>query len=115
MEAVVQSRTIWRGAVLKSVSMRAINTVDADFRDADLRDCTISQAYMNNTDFSGADLRGAEFRTSAFDNANFTGADLRNLLYDPVALQYLAMSRLDGAKMSANLESDLKKLRSGAA
>ncbi|MGA8831546.1 MAG: pentapeptide repeat-containing protein, partial [Desulfomonilaceae bacterium] len=72
-----------------------------------------AQTYMNNTNFSGADLRGVIFDTSAFENADFRGANLQGVKYDSIALGFFAVSKLDGAKMSEDLKSDLEKLRSG--
>ena len=68
---------------------------------------------MNNTNFTGADLSGAVFDTSAFENADFTGANLQGIKYDSIALGFFAVSKLDGAKISSDLEMDLEKLRSG--
>jgi uncharacterized protein YjbI with pentapeptide repeats len=66
---------------------------------------------MNNTNFSGADLRGAIFDTSAFENADFRDANLEGIKYDGIALQFFAVSNLKGAKLSADLQKDLEKLR----
>ena len=93
--------------------MILMNFLDNDFRDADLRNTLFAQTYMNNTDFSGADLRGAIFDTSAFENSDFSGADLREIEYDSIALQFFAVSNLKRARMSADLQSDLEKLRLG--
>jgi uncharacterized protein YjbI with pentapeptide repeats len=90
-----------------------MNFLDADFSGANLRKTRFAQTYMNNTDFSGADLSGAVFDTSAFENADFTNANLQGIKYDSIALGFFAVSKLDGAKMSANLQKDLEKLRSG--
>jgi hypothetical protein len=38
---------------------------------------------------------------------------LQGVKYDSIALGFFAVSKLDGAKMSADLEKDLEKLRSG--
>ncbi len=90
-----------------------LNLLDADFSGADLRKVRFAQTYMNDTNFSGADLSGAVFDTSAFENADFTGANLQGIKYDSIALDFFAVSKLDGAKMSADLQRDLEKLRSG--
>ena len=87
--------------------------MDADFSGADLRNTRFAQTYFNNTKFSGADLSGAIFDTCAFENADFRGADLLGIKYDSIALGFFAVSKLDGAKISADLQKDLEKLRSG--
>ncbi|WP_348304791.1 pentapeptide repeat-containing protein, partial [Methanothrix sp.] len=66
-----------------------------------------------NADFRGADLRGVIFDTTAFENADFRGANLEGVKYEGIALQFFAISNLEGAKMSADLKNDLEKLRSG--
>jgi len=38
---------------------------------------------------------------------------LQGIKYDSIALGFFAVSKLDGAKMSADLEMDLEKLRAG--
>jgi uncharacterized protein YjbI with pentapeptide repeats len=92
-----------------------LNFLDADFSGADLRNSRFAQTYMNNTNFSGADLSGAIFDTCAFENADFRGANLQGIKYDSIALGFFAMSKLDGAKMSADLQKDLDKLKAGKA
>jgi uncharacterized protein YjbI with pentapeptide repeats len=87
--------------------------LDANFSGADLRNTRFAQTYMNNTNFSGADLSGAIFDTCAFENADFRGANLQGVKYDSIALGFFAMSKLDGAKISSDLQMDLEKLRSG--
>jgi len=88
-----------------------MNFLNVDYSGADLRNTRFAQTYMNNTNFSGADLRGAIFDTSAFENADFRDANLEGIKYDGIALQFFAVSNLKGAKLSADLQKDLEKLR----
>jgi uncharacterized protein YjbI with pentapeptide repeats len=46
-------------------------------------------------------------------DVNLGGANLEGIKYDDVALQSLAGSNLEGAKMSVDLQTDLKELQSG--
>ena len=98
---------------MRSSSLAMLTIINGNFINADLRDVRFSQTYMNNTNFSGADLSGAIFETSAFENTDFSGANLVGVKYDPIALTFFARSRLDGAKISPDLEKDLEKLSSG--
>ena len=41
------------------------------------------------------------------------GTNLEGIKYDKISLQSLAGSKLDGAKMSADLQNDLEGIRSG--
>jgi len=105
--------TIWCKAKLRSSNIILLNFLNADFSGADLRNTRFAQTYMNNTNFSGADLRGVVFDTSAFENADFRGANLQGVKYDSIALGFFAVFKLDGAKMSEDLQNDLEKLLSG--
>ena len=58
-------------------------------------------------------MSGVIFDTCAFENADFRGANLQGIKYDSIALGFFAVSKLDGAKISADLQKDLEKLRSG--
>jgi uncharacterized protein YjbI with pentapeptide repeats len=87
--------------------------MSGDFSGADLRKTRFAQTYLNSTNFNGADLSGVTFDTCAFENADFSGANLQGIKYDSIALGFFAASKLDGAKMSADLQRDLQKLRSG--
>jgi len=100
---------------LTSSNIILLNFLDADFSGADLRNARFAQTYMINTNFSGADLRGAIFNTTAFENADFRGANLQGIKYDTKGLQFFAVSKLDGAKTSADLQKDLDKLKAGKA
>jgi len=125
--------TVWHKANLRSVSIISLNSLDTDFSGSDLKKARFSQTYMNNTnfsdadlsgavfdtsalkntDFKGANLSGATFNTSAIENADFSGANLQGIKYDSIALNFFAGSKLDGARMSADLQKDLENLRSG--
>jgi uncharacterized protein YjbI with pentapeptide repeats len=107
--------TSWRKANLRSSNIILLNFLDADFSGADLRNTRFGQTYMINTNFSGADLRGAIFNTTAFENTDFRGANLQGIKYDTMALQFFAVSKLDGAKTSSDLQKDLDKLKAGRA
>ncbi len=112
MEAFDQKGTVWRKANLRSATMKTGTIMNEDFSGADLRNAHFEQIYMNGAKFTGANLSGAEFNMAAFENIDFSGADLREVKYDMVALQFFAMSRLDGAQMSPDLREDLDLLLS---
>ena len=88
---------------MRSANIILLNFMDADFSGADLKNARFAQTYMNNTNFSGADLSGAIFDTSAFENADFREANLQGVKYDSIALNFFAVSKLEGAKMSAGI------------
>jgi uncharacterized protein YjbI with pentapeptide repeats len=108
---VTLNRTVWHNANLRNSQIILMNFLNVDYSGADLRNTRFAQTYMNNTNFSGADLRGAIFDTSAFENADFRDANLEGIKYDGIALQFFAVSNLKGAKLSADLQKDLEKLR----
>jgi hypothetical protein len=97
-------RTNLSGCTLKDVTLDY-----ADLSSADLRNTRFAQTYMNNTSFSGADLSGAIFDTSAFENADFSGANLQGVKYDSIALGFFAVSKLDGAKLSPDLQKEFEE------
>jgi uncharacterized protein YjbI with pentapeptide repeats len=107
--------TSWRKANLTSSNVILLSFLDVDFSGADLRNTRFAQTYMINANFSGADLRGAIFNTTAFENADFRGANLQGIKYDTMALPFFAVSKLDGAKMSADLQNDIDKRKAGKA
>jgi uncharacterized protein YjbI with pentapeptide repeats len=90
-----------------------MNLLGADFSGADLRKTRFTQTYLNSTNFIGADLSGAIFDSCVFENADFTGANLQGIKYDSITLGFFATSKLDGAKVSADLQKDLQKMRLG--
>jgi len=67
---------------------------------------------LQNVNLSGADLRNAEFNQTALVNVDLSGANLVGIKYDNQILPMIASSKLDNAKMSANMRKDLEKLRS---
>jgi uncharacterized protein YjbI with pentapeptide repeats len=46
-------------------------------------------------------------------DVDLSGSNLEGIEYDQITLQSLAGSRLDGAKISADLKKDLEEIRSG--
>jgi hypothetical protein len=46
-------------------------------------------------------------------NVDLTGANLVGIKYDNTILPMMASSKLDNAKMSADLKKDLEKVRQG--
>ena len=70
-----------------------------------------STIYMDNVDLRGANLQDANLTFVVFMNADMRGANLQGIKYDRSTLQFLAGSKLEGAKMSADLEKDLEGLK----
>ena len=99
-----------RKTVLRSAIISGLLLDHADLSQADLRNATISTIYMDNVNLSGADLRGANLTMAVFKDVNLGGANLEGIKYDNVALQSLAVSNLEGAKMSVDLQKDLKEM-----
>jgi hypothetical protein len=46
-------------------------------------------------------------------DVDLSGSNLEGIKYDQITLQSLAGSKLNGAKMSADLKKDLEEVRSG--
>jgi uncharacterized protein YjbI with pentapeptide repeats len=84
-----------------------------DFRNADMRDITISKATLENINLSGSDMRGANLTTVYLVGVDLSGANLEGVKYDMITLPFIAASRLDGAKMSPDMQKDLKEVSSG--
>ena len=102
--------TVMRRTILKSTSIEGMILDHADLSQADIRNARISTIYMNNVNLSGADLQGANLTMVVLNDVDLCDANLEGIKYDNVALQSLAGSNLDGAKMSADLQKDLKDL-----
>jgi uncharacterized protein YjbI with pentapeptide repeats/ABC-type uncharacterized transport system substrate-binding protein len=103
--------TVMRRTKLRSTSIEGMIFDHADLSQADLRDVRINTIYMNNTNLSGADLQGANLTMVVLQDVDLSHANLKGIKYDNVALQSLAGSNLDEAKMDANLQKDLKELK----
>ena len=108
LQGIVMRKTVLRSAIISGLLLD-----HADLSQADLRNAMISTIYMDSVNLSGADLRGANLTMAVLKDVNLGGANLEGIKYDDVALQSLAGSNLEGAKMSVDLQTDLKELQSG--
>ena len=106
LQGIVMRKTVLRSAIISGLLLD-----HADLSQADLRNAMISTIYMDNVNLSGADLRGANLTMVVLKDVDLSGANLEGIKYDNVALQSLAGSNLDEAKMDANLQKDLKELK----
>jgi uncharacterized protein YjbI with pentapeptide repeats len=80
---------------------------------ADLRNAKFDAVFLENVNLSGADLRNAEFSKTALVNVDLSGANLLGIKYDLQELPMIVGSKLDNAKMSADMKKDIEKLGSG--
>ena len=85
------------------------------FRDADLRNAKFNAVFLENVNLSGADLANADLNRTALVNVDLSGANLVGIKYDDLILPMIAACKLDNAKMSAEMQKDIEKLRSGQA
>jgi uncharacterized protein YjbI with pentapeptide repeats len=83
---------------------------EVDLSNSDLRNAKFDAIFLKNVNLSGADLRNAEFNQTALVNVDLSGANLVGIKYDNQILPMIANSKLDNAKMSADLRKDLEKL-----
>ncbi|VVB72801.1 Pentapeptide repeats (8 copies) [uncultured archaeon] len=113
LESMNLRKTIMQIAVLRSASFNWMILKDVDLRGADLRNAKFDATFLQNVNLSGADLRDAELNQTALVNVDLSGANLMGIKYDNLILPMIAGSKLDNAKMSVNMQKDLKKLRSG--
>lgn len=113
IDSLVLEGTVMRNAVLKSARITGVKFKNMDLSGADLRDATLDLVVMQNVDLSGADLRGANLTLVGLIEVNLKDANLLEIKYDRMALQFLAASKLDGAKMSTDLRKDLDGLQPG--
>ena len=81
---------------------------------ASLKNSVLTGVFMAMTDLAGADLRDATLVQVEMTGANLSSANLERIKYDQFTLQSLSRAKLDGARISEDLRSDLKSL-SGAA
>ena len=86
---------------------------DADLSEADLRNIRFHAVFMTNVNLSGADLRNADLNTMGLIGVDLRRANLLGIKYDKITLSFIAASNLEGAKMSADLQKDLEKMRPG--
>jgi len=82
---------------------------------ADLTGAHLESMTQEGTVYHRACLRSASLVAMGITNADFSGADLQGIKYDMVALQNFARSKMDGARMSPELQKDLEKMRSDRA
>jgi uncharacterized protein YjbI with pentapeptide repeats len=68
---------------------------------------------MNNVNLSGADMSGADLNMTGLSGVDLRRANLLGIKYDKITLPFIAASNLEGAKMSADLQKDIEKIRSG--
>jgi len=100
-------------AVLRSASLNWMILNEVDLQGADLRNAKFNAVFLENVNLSGADLRNADLNRTALVNVDLSGANLVGIKYDDQILPMIASSKLDNAKMSADMQKDIEKLRSG--
>lgn len=85
---------------------------EIDFSDADLRNVKINTAALENVNLSGSDMRGANLTVVYLVNVDLSEANLAGIKYDKITLSFIASSKLNGTKMSPDLQEDIKELLS---
>jgi uncharacterized protein YjbI with pentapeptide repeats len=108
VKRIVMHRTLLRSAVLNMMFLE-----DADLSEADLRNTRFHAVFMTNVNLSGADLRSADLSQMALNGVDLRRANLLGIKYSEITLQFIATVNLEGAKMSADLQKDIEKIRSG--
>jgi uncharacterized protein YjbI with pentapeptide repeats len=88
---------------------------EIDLSGADLRNAKFDAVFLQDVNLSGADLENVELNQTALVNVDLSGANLVGIKYDNTILPMIASSKLDNAKMSADLKKDLDKLKAGKA
>ena len=96
---------------MRSAHLKGLTLIDVAPDQADLRDIKANAVYMNGVNLSGSDLRGADLTLTTLKNVDLRGANLEGIKYDKPTLQFLAESRLEGARMSKDLQNDLERLQ----
>jgi uncharacterized protein YjbI with pentapeptide repeats len=67
--------------------------------------------YLANAKMNGADFRDATLDRVEMTGADLTGANLERIKYDQFTLLSLSDAKMDGAKLSDNLNADLSRIR----
>jgi uncharacterized protein YjbI with pentapeptide repeats len=100
-------------ALMRSASLKGLTLVNVTLDQADLRDIKADYVYMDGVNLSGSDLRRADLTLMILEDVDLRGANLEEIKYGRSTLQFLAASRLEGAKMSKDLQKDLEDFRTG--
>ena len=58
-------------------------------------------------------MSGADLKMMGLSGVDLRRANLLGIKYDKTTLPFIAASNLEGAKMSADLQKDIEKIRSG--
>jgi uncharacterized protein YjbI with pentapeptide repeats len=75
-----------------------------------MRNIKITKANLENVNLSGSDMRGANLTIVFLVGVDLSGANLEGIKYDKITLPSIAASKLNGTKMSPDLQKDLKEL-----